>query len=207
MSLFIGLWKQSKNIKSWIINILKVLGRVLWLSNVWLKGLQLDSSVYWKSRSLLPFPSSETTKQHKISIHTSQPAKLLGYHGEKLCRFTILLLSHLLKTWPRPAVMVSVPGYCQTACGSLMLGLDPDEIANVAPTVQQGELLWAPTARGERVRRPAFNVTWTALLQPYFLSSSSCSVVLVVTFLKNSMYCFSIIKVRCFQYQKQSTEK
>lgn len=146
MSLFIGLWKQSKNIKSWIINILKVLGRVLWLSNVWLKGLQLDSSVYWKSRSLLPFPSSETTKQHKISIHTPQPAKLLGYHGEKLCCFTILLLSHLLKTWPRPAVMVSVPGYCQTACGSLMLGLDPDEIANVAPTVQQGELLWAPTA-------------------------------------------------------------
>lgn len=39
-------------------------------------------------------------------------------------------------------------------------------------------------------------MTWTALwTQSYFLSSFLCSVVLVVTFLKNNMHCFSIIKV------------
>lgn len=201
MSLFIGLWKQSKNIKSWIINILKVLGRVLWLSNVWLKDLQLI--VYWQSTSLLPFPSSKTTKQHKIIIHPSHPPKLLDYHGEKLCRFTILPLSHLLKTWPGPAVMVSVLGYCRTAWASLTLGLDPWRNSKCGTNSLAGRTaVSAHSRRGECVRRPIFSVTWTALLQSCF-RSSSCSVVLVDTFLKNSMYCFSIIKVRCFQYQKQ----
>lgn len=181
MSLFIGLWKQSKNIKSWIINILKVLGRVLWLSNVWLKGLQLV--VCWQSTSLLPFPSSKTTKQHKIIIHPSQPPKMLGYHGEKLCRFTILPLSHLLKTWPGPAVMVSVPSCCWTAWGSLTLGLDPWRNSKCGTNSPAGRTaVSAHSRRGECVRGPTCSVTWTALLQSGFLSSPSCSVVLVVTF-------------------------
>lgn len=38
----------------------------------------------------------------------------------------------------------------------------------------------------------------TRLIFPSFL----CPVFFGITFLKNNMYCFSIIKVRCFQYQK-----
>lgn len=195
MSLFIGLWKQSKNVKSWIINILKVLGRVLWLSNVWLKSLQLG--VYWQSTSLLPFPSSKTTKQHKIIIHPSQPPKLLGYRGEKLCRFTILPLSHLgkfglgLRWWSQyPATAVQ-----RESPWRLVLTLE--EIASVVPIVRQRELLWAPTAAEVSVWEGQ-PLVWLGLL----CSSLVCSL-LHVTFLKNSMYCFSIIKVRCFQYQKK----
>lgn len=137
MSLFIGLCKLGKNIKSWVINILKVLGRVFWLSNDMIKR---PPTVVCTSFTKLR--NNKTAKSKRTPFSTSKVARL-PWGGGRLW-FTILLF-YLLQAWPGSAVVVWVPSSCwPTQGGSLRHGPDPDKVASVVPKVQQGELLWPP---------------------------------------------------------------
>lgn len=134
MSLFIGLCKLDKNIKSWVINILKVLGRISDCQMIWSKGLQP-----WY---IPPLPSSEITKEQKISVHPFSTSRAAGLPwGERL--WLTILLFYVLQAWAGSAVVVWVPSsYWPTQGGYLRRSPDPDKVASVVPTVQQGELLW-----------------------------------------------------------------
>lgn len=193
MSLFIGLCKLGKNIKSWVINILKVLGRVFWLSNDMIK----------RPPTLVYTSFTSSAKKKCTPFSTSKVAGLPW--GERLW-FSILLF-HLLQAWVGSVVVVWVPSSCWPTQGeSLRRGPDPDKVASVVPTVQQGELLCPPQQQRWECEKATFMwtdvMTWTMWAQPYFLSSFLCLLFWLLTFLKNNICCFSIVKGRCFQYQK-----
>lgn len=133
---------------------------------IWLKSLQT-----WPVLSIHKFTSLPKPRNNKTAKNKHKPlpnTEVTGCHGES-CHFTILLLFHLLRTWPGSVAMACVPSSCCPAQHEDPRGsvLTPDKTESVAPAVRQGESLWLSTATELRVRegRPLFEkmLVWPGL--------------------------------------------
>lgn len=161
-----------------------------------LKGLQA-----WYILAVNKFPSlpklrkkETTTTTNNNKQTSSQPPEILGCHREQRC----------LPTWP---AWQWWPG-CPRQLPQLEDPWD-SKIASVSPAALQGERLWASAATGWQRKKGSLDLKGCCydsdcsvdpVLFPFFLFY--VLFVLVVTFLKNNTHCYSIIKVRHFQYQK-----